>query len=425
MQQAVQQAVQQAAQQAGQQALQAGASPQAVKEAVEEAAQQAGQQAAQQAAQQVAQLKEPKEANLGPGDCSNVKDWNFVNAEVTQNNLGGVGPNKEDKEEIRYANVVDGVDLVLTTDSKDYATNPKVKEGERDGVHVTDFTGVDNNGISGKFGVVNVKGNTSVALKFTLVESGTDTPVEVAPEQTVFFSVYDLDSVAKGSPGSFEYVNFTTPVDSWGVTDTSTVQVTGDNDHLSAKSGRTGTGEDNPTDPMQMTQLQKDSAVRITYKGKNTWGMTFGENAPKKAKGGRNLLFAGRAEDDCPQASQQAVQQAVQQAAQQAAQKAQQAGASPQAVKEAVEEAAQQAGQQAAHQLKEPKEAAMCSSGISNAKGTVCCAKSCGECGGSGCSKRPGGPDKCCSQKFTRQCKDVSDTACTMSDSLYQDDNEE
>jgi len=210
--------------------------------------------------------------------------------------------------------------------------------------------------------------------------------VEVAPEQTVFFSVYDLDSAARGSPGSFEYVNFTTPVDSWGVTDTSTVQVTGDNNHLSAKSGRTGTGEDNPTDPMQMTQLQKDSAVRITYKGKNTWGMTFGENAPKKAKGGRNLLFAGRAEDDCPQASQQAVQQAVQQAAQQAA---------------------------------------MCSSGISNAKGTVCCAKSCGSCGGSGCSKRPGGPDKCCSQKFTRQCKDGSDTACTMSDSLYQDDNEE
>merc|ERR1740117_180687 len=62
------------------------------------------------------------------------------------------------------------------------------------------------------------------------------------------------------------------------------------------------------------------------------------------------------------------------------------------------------------------KQAGLCSSGISNAKGTVCCAKSCGACGGSGCSKRPGGPGKCCSQKFTRQCTDSSDTACTMSD---------
>merc|ERR1711935_106675 len=26
-------------------------------------------------------------------DCANVKDWNFFHSTVTQNNLGGVGPN--------------------------------------------------------------------------------------------------------------------------------------------------------------------------------------------------------------------------------------------------------------------------------------------------------------------------------------------
>jgi len=230
-------------------------------------------------------------------DCSNVKDWNFFNSEVTQNNLGGVGPNKEDKEEVRYANVADGVDLVLTTDSKNYATNPKVKEinGKMNA------TGCDNNGILGKFGQVNVKGNTAVAMTFTLVESGTDTPVEVAPEQTIFFSVYDMDGNPDKKYGSsFEYVDFTTPVDSWNITDKSTVQVKGDNDHLSAKAGRIGDDADNPTDPLAMTQLQKNSAVWITYKGRNTWGMTFGEKNNPKGKGGRNLMFAGRAEGDCP-----------------------------------------------------------------------------------------------------------------------------
>jgi len=61
-----------------------------------------------------------------------------------------------------------------------------------------------------------------------------------------------------------------------------------------------GIDADNPTDPLDMTQLHLDSAVWITYKGRNTWGMTFGEKNKPKGKGGRNLMFAGRAEGDCP-----------------------------------------------------------------------------------------------------------------------------
>ena len=33
--------------------------------------------------------------------------------------------------------------------------------------------------------------------------------------------------------------------------------------------------------------------------------------------------------------------------------------------------------------------------GVGN--GNLCCAKSCGTCGGQNCYKRPGGPKKCCS----------------------------
>ena len=42
-----------------------------------------------------------------------------------------------------------------------------------------------------------------------------------------------------------------------------------------------------------MDQVQLDSAIWITYKGRNTWGMTFGEKGNEKGKGGRNLMFAG------------------------------------------------------------------------------------------------------------------------------------
>merc|ERR1712072_244785 len=230
-----------------------------------------------------------------PYRCANVMDWNFMNAEVTANNLGGVGPEAGAKE-IRYTGVSNGLDLVLTTD-KPYAVNPKEKEFDIMGVPVM-LNGAGNNGVNGKFGQVNVKGNTDVKLKFTLVESGTDTPADVAPDQTVFFSVYDLDMDGPGK--GYEFVDFTTPVDSHSVTKSTTVKIQGNDAHLMATAISKGNNDDNPTDPLSMTQVQKDSAIWITYKGRNTWGMTFGEKRNPKGKGGRNLLFAGRAEGDCP-----------------------------------------------------------------------------------------------------------------------------
>jgi hypothetical protein len=231
----------------------------------------------------------------GAAGCSNVKDWTFTNAAVTVNNLGGKGPNKADKQEIRYAGVADGIDLILTT-NKAYTVNPKVKD-----YNGKQLDGAGNNGMNGKFGVVNVKGGTSVDMIFTLVEEGTDTPVSIDPSQTVFFNVFDLDANKGTNKGQgYEFVKFTTPVDSYALSDSSSVKLSGNNNNLYARSGRFGSDVDNPTDPLAMTQLQKDSAVSITYKGRNTWGMTFGEANNPTNKGGRNLMFAGRSEEDCP-----------------------------------------------------------------------------------------------------------------------------
>jgi hypothetical protein len=56
----------------------------------------------------------------------------------------------------------------------------------------------------------------------------------------------------------------------------------------------------------------------------------------------------------------------------------------------------------------------VCSDGIPS--GTICCAKSCGICGGSGCSGRPGGAEACCSgniQKSGRICS-ISPAPCII-----------
>jgi len=56
-----------------------------------------------------------------------------------------------------------------------------------------------------------------------------------------------------------------------------------------------------------------------------------------------------------------------------------------------------------------------CSGGFIN--GDVCCAGSCGQCGGTGCSKLPGGVEMCCTGSIKgagRTCQDTSDTACLV-----------
>merc|ERR1719167_1335735 len=42
--------------------------------------------------------------------------------------------------------------------------------------------------------------------------------------------------------------------------------------------------------------------------------------------------------------------------------------------------------------------------GIGTNNGKVCCAKSCGTCGGKGCSKRPGGKKNCCTKWIKKNC---------------------
>ena len=63
-----------------------------------------------------------------------------------------------------------------------------------------------------------------------------------------------------------------------------------------------------------------------------------------------------------------------------------------------------------------PPDEALCADGISSA--FHCCTASCGSCGGVGCSRRPGGVNKCCTGRINtlgRNCTDRSDVACSIS----------
>jgi len=58
-----------------------------------------------------------------------------------------------------------------------------------------------------------------------------------------------------------------------------------------------------------------------------------------------------------------------------------------------------------------------CSSGILTKQKTVCCAKSCGHCGGPACGELPGGGSKCCTGKIAaakKMCKHSEDDACLV-----------
>merc|ERR1711865_1340413 len=216
-------------------------------------------------------------------NCTDVLDWNFFDAEVTQNNLGGVGPNLNDKQEIRYSGVISKGnlhgDLVVTS-------------GEGYKIHNT-----TKNGLNGEFGQINIQGSSHAQFTFNLVEAGTDAPFPIEATEKLHFSVYDLDS---GNVADHEFAQFVTGVASHSVTATTTVAVSGNDGDgtLYAESTRLGKEEDNPSDPLAMTKLAEDSKIAVTYVGKSSWEIVFGDKA-QSPTAGRNVLFAGRSQGDC------------------------------------------------------------------------------------------------------------------------------
>jgi hypothetical protein len=198
--------------------------------------------------------------------CTNAVKMNTLT--VTQNNLGGVGPDSG-AEEIRYGNaaVINGkaVDLVLTTDGAFKSSKPSV------------------NGNAGAFGVLNVKCGSSVTVTMNVVDAATGNPVML---DAVALTWYDLDEGKKAKGRAT-----VTTCGSTGaiVSENTELTVVREGGCSSATSSVAGTGKDNPTSPHQLDSVQISRSLTLPFKQVSSITSTL-----SLAKGfkGRNFLFA-------------------------------------------------------------------------------------------------------------------------------------
>eukprot|EP00958_Prasinococcus_capsulatus_P029387 scaffold7404_cov363-Prasinococcus_capsulatus_cf.AAC.3 len=127
--------------------------------------------------------------------------------------------------------------------------------------------GVMQNGMIGEFGNINVLSDTSVGLRFELMNGTDGTPY---PLSHFFFTWFDLDTSVnlerqeKVIVDGQESLNVLTP--------TTTLEVSDEG------AGRTGycatvfgTLADNPTDANNLTMEQEDKAVTLRYDGLSMW----------------------------------------------------------------------------------------------------------------------------------------------------------
>jgi len=205
-------------------------------------------------------------AECSPADvCSKSSTMNTLN--IAQNNLGGAGPD-DGPEEIRYTKAasVNGksVDLVVTTDGQYSAKKASV------------------NGVSGSFGIVNVKCGTEVNLVFNVVDSETGAPV---PLDNVAISWYDIDEGKKAKGRS----SVTGCGDGMLTSSSTELTLKKLGSCWSATSSTAGTAADNPSSPFTLNMQQRERVVTFPFSGVSTF--TSALNV-ENGYGARNFQFA-------------------------------------------------------------------------------------------------------------------------------------
>jgi len=202
-----------------------------------------------------------------------VIDYNM--ATVPYSNLGGLGPDFNSPHGLRFNNVAriendQTLDMVVTNLTKYTPANTA------------------NNGLNGQFAQVNILGGTATKFRFTFLKHGTDEPYTMAWN---YMSIFDLDHGKRKEQyrETLEVKGFVTHY----LTETSELHLHQHKDQWYTYGSTTwGTGKDNPTDPMNLTQQQKDRSVTLLFHETSTFDAKFAAARPKRA--GRNFLFSGK-----------------------------------------------------------------------------------------------------------------------------------
>jgi len=199
--------------------------------------------------------------------------WDLCDVNVSSN-LGGMGPDTDAAEELRFSNVmqdvygVGSVDLVVTATSSYTPKNASA------------------NGIYHCFGIINVASGTLSDFEFGFKKSGTPEPVTFSD---MYFTLYDMDT-GKHHEG-IEEVTVYDDVDEIFKEDDCAFDSSGNlSTGLKFTANTVGTGGDNPDLPINITDEQRKKSVTAQYKEAKTWKVSFDVEG---GDGGRNFMFAG------------------------------------------------------------------------------------------------------------------------------------
>jgi len=198
---------------------------------------------------------------------------NFDHSQVVYSNLGGGGPDLNSPEGVKYANIAsyNGRSIDLTINA------------------VGDYTAfkASKNGKKAFYGIINMNKGAEATLDFSL--TGTDDGQPVAID-ALYFSVLDLDEGKRMKLR--ESVTVAGYASSYLTEDTEIKMSTLGSGVVRFDSSMPGTGRDNPKDPNQLNERQKNRAATFLFDHADSWRVQlFVGNGPPS---GRNFMFAGK-----------------------------------------------------------------------------------------------------------------------------------
>jgi len=197
---------------------------------------------------------------LGQNDGNRCDDLDGLYIErVTHNNLGGHGPEQGGEQS-----------LVLAANHSENGTTVqevayKITALSQYTPGWTHMNGLSH-GIVGKYGQVTIRAGTSVTLKIQSVDLRTQ---EVMHQPSAVFTFFDLDEGTNHS--SSEYIEVRGPGQPGGFTsvetsaDTEVKNTTSEDGTVTFRATTLGTFDDNPVDPLLLTDQQRNRAVTFRF----------------------------------------------------------------------------------------------------------------------------------------------------------------
>eukprot|EP00966_Prymnesium_polylepis_P227853 5272659-Prymnesium_polylepis.2 len=191
---------------------------------------------------------------------ANAVSFTLDGATIGYSNLGGFGPDFGSPPTVLYNSVGQfegrSIDLVVSNSS---AYVPRT---------------ASQNGMSGRFGIINLEPAHSVFLRFSFVDAEYGTPVNF---ESIYFSVFDLDEGgfddAIGRTGQERI--WTTDASSYVRAYDAELETSAADGSLYFSSTSPGNNRDNPVDPSALTELQTRRSVLFKFTGMSYFHIGF------------------------------------------------------------------------------------------------------------------------------------------------------